>query len=122
MTFNVRKSQEATASCAEHDWGTLTWLADAEINGSEGVTLGRVVIRKGCSNPRHGHNNCDEVLYLLAGTLEHSVGDQTVTLNPGDTLFVSAGVFHHAASVGDVDADMIVTYSSGRRDFLPADQ
>ena len=119
MTCNVRTSQKALASRAEHEWGDITWLAGAELNGSEGLTLGRVVIRKGCCNPRHGHEGCDEVLYLMAGKLEHSVGDESVILEPGDTLLVRAGSFHNAKSIGDVDADMIVAYSSGTRDIIP---
>ena len=99
-------------------WGTLTWLANETLTGNKGVTLGRVVIRKGQNNPRHSHPTCEEVLYLLKGKLEHSIGDQVVTMQAGDTISVPAGVFHNAVSVGDEDADMIVTYSSGKRDFL----
>jgi hypothetical protein len=58
------------------------------------------------------------VLYLLAGRLEHTLSDQTFTLEPGDTLAIPPGVFHNARSVGDVDADMIVAYSTGVRDFV----
>lgn len=47
------------------------------------------------------------------------MGDQKVILNAGDTLVVAAGVAHNAVSIGDVDADMIVAYSSGNRDFVP---
>lgn len=119
MTYNVRSSQEARAGRIVHDWGSLTWLAGAELNGSEKITLGRVVIRAGCRNPSHRHNDCDEVLYLMAGRLEHSIDGRTVTLEAGDTLFVPSGSFHHAASTGEVDADMIVAYSSGTRDFEP---
>ena len=119
MAFRIRSSKEAAAERIERSWGSLTWLAGAEINGSEGLTLGRVVIRKGCSNPRHGHINCDEVLYLLAGKLRHTAADETVTMEPGDTLLIPAGTFHDATSIGDVDAEMIVAYSSGRRDFQP---
>jgi hypothetical protein len=30
---------------------------------------------------------------------------------------IPAGVFHNALSIGDSDADMIVAYSSGTREF-----
>ncbi|HIG45791.1 MAG TPA: hypothetical protein EYQ20_04975 [candidate division Zixibacteria bacterium] len=38
-------------------------------------------------------------------------------MTAGDTLVLPAGVMHNAVSKGDMDADMIVTYSSGERDF-----
>ena len=58
------------------------------------------------------------MLYLLAGRLEHSLGEQIVVLEPGDTLVIPPGVFHNARSVGDIDADMMVAYSTGVRDFV----
>jgi quercetin dioxygenase-like cupin family protein len=113
----VRSAADAEKATAHTQWGSLHWLASRELTGSA-LTLGRVVIRKGASNPRHCHRNCEEALYLLAGRLEHTVGDRTVTLNPGDTLTIPPGVMHNAASTGDTDADMIVAYSSGERDFV----
>jgi len=102
----------------DEPWGSLTWLASREIGNADGVTVGRVVIKRGRSNPRHAHNACEEVLYLLAGELDHTIGGETVRLTAGDTLTVPAGAFHNAASVGSVEADMIVVYSSGTRDFV----
>ncbi len=101
----------------EESWGSLCWLASKELSGTEGLTAGRVIIRKGMSNPRHSHPNCDEVLYLLQGRLEHSVGDETVVLEAGDTLVIHAGAAHHARNIGEEDADMMVAYSSGVRQF-----
>ena len=98
------------------DWGTLTWLANQELSDSS-ITLGRVAIYRGASNPRHCHNTCEEVLYLLRGTLRHSLGEQSVTMLAGDTLVVPAGAMHNAENIGDEDADMMIAYSSGRRDF-----
>lgn len=114
----VLSASDAEAARAETSWGSLRWLASREIGNVAGMTLGRVVIRRGQSNPRHAHQTCEEVLYLLAGRLEHTVGDQTVILEPGDTLVICAGVFHNARSVGDQDADMMVAYSTGARDFV----
>ena len=108
---------EAAQQRVDQPWGSLTWLASKAIAGCEGVTVGRVAIRAGANNPPHSHSNCEEVLHLLAGRLEHWMGDEAVILEPGDTLAVAAGVPHHARSIGDVDADMIVAYSAGQRDF-----
>ena len=111
-------ASEVEESRDDHSWGSLRWLASREVGNAEGITLGRVVIRKGESNPRHSHPSCEEILYLLSGRLEHTLGDETFPLAPGDTLAIPAGVFHNAASVGDEDAEMIVAYSTGERDFV----
>ena len=118
MTYKTLSREEAAQARVEAGWGHLTWLASAQTGNAQGLTLGRVVIKAGQSNPRHCHRNCEEVLYLLSGQLQHTVGDDTVTLNPGDSLSIPVGMFHNALSSGDEDADMIVAYSEAERDFL----
>ena len=110
-------ASQALAARKSEPWGSLTWLASKQIGNAAGLTLGRVVIKRGSSNPRHAHDSCEEALYLLSGELDHTVGAESIRLSAGDTLVVPAGVFHNARSVGGVDADMIVAYSSGTRDF-----
>jgi mannose-6-phosphate isomerase-like protein (cupin superfamily) len=45
------------------------------------------------------------------------MGDEKVILEAGDTLVVAPYVAHHATNIGNENADMIVAYSSGERDF-----
>ena len=119
MSMSLRTAAEASHGRVVEPWGSLCWLASADLGNAQGVTVGRVTIEAGKSNPRHSHTSCEEVLYLLRGTLEHTVGEQVVTLEAGDTLVVGAGVAHNATNVGEEQADMMVVYSSGRRDFVP---
>ncbi len=99
------------------DWGSLTWLASEQIGNAKGLTLGRVTMKAGNSNPRHRHPNCEEVLYLLRGRLEHTVGDETFVMSAGDVISIAPGVFHNATCISETDADMIVAYSGGTRGF-----
>lgn len=117
-TYSMLPATTAEAARRHESWGNLLWLAGRKQGNATGVTLGRVLIKKGESNPCHAHFNCEEVLYLMAGELIHTVGPDSVRLRAGDTLTIPAGMFHNASSVGDVDADMIVTYSSADRDFV----
>jgi quercetin dioxygenase-like cupin family protein len=117
MKGHVLRASEAAAARIEEDWGSLTWLAGQKLGNAEGLTLGRVVIKRGKSNPRHSHPNCEEALYLLKGRLRHTIGEESVILEPGDTIVVAAGIPHNATSLGEEDADMIVAYSAGTRGF-----
>ena len=117
MNAIVLTAAQTQEKSTQADWGSLTWLASKELENAEGLTLGRVIIKKGHSNPRHSHPNCEEVLYLLSGTLEHTMGGESVVLNPGDTISIDAGIPHNAVNIGDKDADMIVVYSSAERGF-----
>ena len=117
MKSVVRTARQAEQQQAAEPWGSICWLASRQLTGCPGLTVGRVVIRCGEHNPRHSHANCQEVLYLLTGRLEHAVGDAWVTLEAGDTLVMHRGVPHYARSVGAMDAEMIVVYDTGDRQF-----
>ncbi len=119
MPFSIRSNTAACSQTISEPWGSLTWLASQTLGNAEGVTVGRVIIKPGEENPRHRHNNGEEVLYLLTGRLKHWIGDKWVILDAGDTLTVPAGQAHYATNIGQEDADMIVVYSTGHRDFVP---
>ena len=119
MKYKFLSAKDAEGKKVQENWGSLTWLGNPQIGNLKDMTVGRVVIKKGHSNPRHAHGNCEELLYLLRGKLEHTMGSEKIILNPGDTLTVASGVFHNALSLGEEDADMIVCYSAGVRDFQP---
>lgn len=114
---HVHPASEAIETAGQHDWGSLRWLAGKAVGNSDKLAMAYVVIKQAEHNPRHRHNTCDEVLYLISGTLDHSLGDEHFRLEAGDTLTVPAGVFHNAVNVGTEDAHMIVVYSSPERDF-----
>lgn len=102
----------------EEDWGQLMWLANREVGNVVDLTLGRVTIKPGQSNPRHCHPTCEEILYLLSGRLNHSLGDKNYHLTAGDTLAIAAGIFHNAVNDSGKPADMIIAYSEGERSFV----
>ncbi len=116
MRCQLRTKNESDRKAIVEDWGSLTWLASAELTGSD-VTVGRVVIKPGRSNPRHCHDNCEEILYLLQGQLKHSLANQLIEMAAGDMVVVPPGIMHNAVNTGDADADMIVAYSEGNRGF-----
>ena len=101
----------------EHPWGWIRWLMNDQLDPQARMTLGVVQINAGQGNPPHRHANCEEVLYVLSGSCEHRVGEQTVVLRPGDVLRVPQGVPHAARVVGDEPMRCVVVYNTGRRQF-----
>ena len=116
QTTLIRRAEAESAQTTEA-WGTLCWTANKQLAGLSGLTLGRVTLNPGHKNPRHSHPNCDEVLYVISGQLEHSVNDDVMILNAGDTLVIPAGAPHQARALGEEVADTIVAYSAGEREF-----
>jgi quercetin dioxygenase-like cupin family protein len=118
MERTMYRDSESLAARQEESWGALRWLANAGIGNAERLTLGHVIIKAGTSNPRHCHRTCEEVLYLLRGTVTHTLGDESFTMQPGDTISIPAGIFHNGINSGAEDAEMIIAYSTATRDFV----
>jgi quercetin dioxygenase-like cupin family protein len=114
----IYSGADSVAEQQESSFGVLQWLASDAIGNAKGLTLGRVTIKAGDSNPRHCHKTCEEVLYLMQGTLTHTLGEEEFTLEAGDTISIPAGVYHNGSNAGSVEADMIVAYDSAKRDFV----
>ncbi len=95
--------------------GSTQWLVSDRLDEGAQMTFGHVEIKPGRKNPRHIHPNCDAVLYLIEGELDHSMNPEIVHLRPGMSLFIPAHAPHDAVNVGNVTARMVVSYSSGDR-------
>jgi quercetin dioxygenase-like cupin family protein len=96
-------------------WGRLSWLCTGERIPDARQTFGVAEILPGCKNPRHYHPNCDEVLYLLEGEIDHTLGDEVHRLTAGAMLHIPANVRHDARNVGAVPARMVIAYDAPDR-------
>lgn len=101
----------------ETNWGTLQWLTGSRNGASEHMTLGLVTFKPGQSNPRHHHPNCEEILLVISGKIEHSLPEGgSVTLHKGDCIVLPAGKLHHATNVGEKEAVVVVVFNSATRE------
>lgn len=96
-------------------WGTLRWLANDQLLPGALQTFGICHIAPGMSNPLHYHPNCEEVLHVLAGRGRHSLDGQWVTLRPGTTVRIPAGVKHHLINESEATMVCVIAFSSGDR-------
>ena len=96
-------------------WGRITWLVSGALHNSATMTVGRVVIKAGHGNPIHRHPNCDEVLHVLHGRIEHSLGTAKYVMNAGDAISIPAGEWHNARTLDGADAEMVICFSSANR-------
>jgi mannose-6-phosphate isomerase-like protein (cupin superfamily) len=124
-------ARKPLADCVQHadkvaaeksPWGTLRWLMNAKLDAGSPLTVGVAEINAGQSNPLHLHPNSDEVIYVLSGSCEQRVGDETVILKAGDTLRIPAGVPHQAKALGNEPLKSIVVYNTGNRQFTPVQE
>lgn len=101
------------------DWGELTWFVSKELSNSKCVTVGKCVLNPGFANPRHRHANCEEVLHVLQGTIVHTVeGAKEIEMTTGDTITIPPNITHNARNIGDLDAVLLVVFSSAERQVV----
>ena len=83
---------------------------DLSIPGRE-VVQTIVELGPGVTSSRHTHPG-EEIVYVLEGSpLKYEVeGKPSVTLNPGDVLFIPAGTIHSAKNVGSRKGAELATY------------
>jgi quercetin dioxygenase-like cupin family protein len=81
---------------------------DLSVPGREVIQV-RVDFDPGYVAPRHTHPG-EEIIYVLEGSLEYEIGGKSVTVKPGDVLFVPAGVVHSAKNVGSGNGAELATY------------
>jgi quercetin dioxygenase-like cupin family protein len=66
--------------------------------GGEQVLLCRVRYEPGATVPRHSHEHTEQVMFVLDGELEMTVGSETRVLHAGDVVVVNRGVEHELRS------------------------
>lgn len=103
----------------EYPWGWIRWLMSSKLDPDADMTFGIVHVEAGQTNPMHVHPNCEEQLYVLSGSCEHSLGKQKVVLKAGDVLRIPRGVPHNARTFDKEPLRAIIVYSAGDRQFVP---
>lgn len=102
----------------EVPWGYMQWLCNGTLFTDAQQTFGYVEINPGVKNPRHYHPNSDEVLYLLEGELDHSLGDEVFHLTAGSAIHIPEGIEHDALNPGSTIARMLVAYPTADRQVV----
>ncbi|HYH11830.1 MAG TPA: cupin domain-containing protein [Thermomicrobiales bacterium] len=82
--------------------------------GATEVSVIRQRQRAGGFNPPHTHDR-EEVLVLLAGSLDVTMGGETHTLGAGDTVVVPARTEHQLRNVGADTAEWLLIAPAGYR-------
>jgi len=103
------------------DFGTLQWVVrEGDPAGAE-TTIGLATFSAGKSNVQHIHPNCEEVVYVLDGQVEHTLGAQSTVLQAGDLIVVPRGVPHRLLNRSLDDVRAYIVFSSPDRQFVPVE-
>ena len=53
----------ATVETQVFDWGTIKWLSEPRVTGTDRFTMGVVLLQPGKGHSRHNHPGTEEILY-----------------------------------------------------------
>lgn len=95
----------------ERGHGIVNFLVANAKLGARSFHSGITRLPVGASVPRHSHN-AEEQVTVLEGQLRISLGDRIVDCGPYDSTFITAGVPHDFANVGDKPVMVMVIYGS----------
>ena len=100
-----------------YDWGRMIWLADSRHCSDLGLSLARMEVRPGMTSDPHSHSNCYECIHVVSGCLKEFIGDKVYDLGEGETVVIPPGVKHYSQNFGTDDLLLVLSYSTGNRDY-----
>ena len=98
------------------DWGQLALTVGPEVNGAARFSGGVVDVKPGQGHARHNHPGAEEIIFVISGTGEQMVEDETgnpVTrkVGPGSTVYVPESRYHSTLNTGDGPMQLFVVYA-----------
>lgn len=102
----------------KYPWGWIRWMMNAELDPTVSQTVGIVQLEAGQCNQLHQHPNCDELIYVICGTVENTLDDQRVVLHAGDILRIPKNTPHKAFNTSKDQVRTVVIYNTGTRQMV----
>jgi quercetin dioxygenase-like cupin family protein len=94
-------------------WAVAADPGDTETGRVEAMSLSVDVVAPGDRVPLHVHP-IDEVVLVVEGVTDVTLGASTRTLQPGAIVFIPAGIPHGGVNVGDVPVRFVGMFSTDR--------
>lgn len=97
-------------------WGQLALTVGPEVNGAAAFSGGVVSLPAGEGHARHNHPDADEIIFVVAGSGEQMLDDETGAairheIRPGSTVYVPRARFHATLNTGEEPMTLFVVYS-----------
>ena len=120
-TIDSQVRRDVGAQASATDFGSVHWVVrEGDPPGAE-TTIGLATFDAGKSNAEHTHPNCEEVVYILDGEVEHTLGSERTTLRAGDLIVVPRNVPHRLINTSAAAVRAYIVFSSPDRQFIPTD-
>lgn len=111
--------RDASADGERRTFGTVRWAVRGGDPAGAELTVDFATFEAHLGNEEHTHPNAEEMVYVLEGEFEHTLGDQATVLRPGDLIVVPRGAPHQIRNAGLEPARACIVFSSPDRQFVP---
>ncbi len=91
--------------------GRATPLLDVAHTGDRAVYLGKLEAEPGVEVPRHSHPGAEEIIFVMAGAGELTVGSEKFPFEGPEALYIPAGQPHAVKFTGTDKAEMVQIYA-----------
>ena len=76
-------------------------------------SLAEARLGPGCATTPHHHRVTEEIYYILSGTADMTLGDETRGVGPGDAIAIPPGMRHTIRNTGDTELVFLCTCAPG---------
>ncbi|WP_210211145.1 cupin domain-containing protein [Borborobacter arsenicus] len=103
------------------DWDAIEWTpvrqgVERKAFSGAGATVALHRLHPGHEPKPHSHVN-EQIVYILAGTVDFHIGDEVVRLSAGGLAVVPPNVMHHAEVVGDEPVLNLDVFTPARPEY-----
>ena len=93
---------------------SMQFLVDGRDTGGHMAMAEMVVQPRAKVPPPHHHEEVDETIHMLEGSLTYRVNEEVRQLSAGDHCFSPRGSTHHFSNPGDTPARALVVFSPAK--------
>ena len=110
QTRSIDETEPEVMSRPDMEGLHIRELINEQTVNSREVTLDIGEIPPGKTHVLHRHTNCEEVIYVLKGSIQCLSETGTVRLGEGEAMFVEQGEWHGVTNDSDAPTTLLVVY------------
>ena len=115
--IDVQARRSFGARSGTREFGAIEWVGDGGAASAE-MSAALAVFEAGGSNAEHTHPNCEELVYVLDGEIEHTLGAQSTVLRAGDLFVVPRHAPHRLVNRSGAPCRMLIVFPAAEREFV----
>ena len=100
--------KQADVEQEQFDWGTIGWRCRPANTGSKQLVVMDVTLDPGEGHAFHRHPGQEEMIIVKQGSVTQYLGQDSTTLNQGDSVYIDENVIHASYNDGSETAHLQV--------------